>query len=172
MTTHDYLTQEPQPDPGRHRLGPPPGRRWSRRSIALAAAGVLVLAAAGVTVALLVGGASGITSHGSLEVDDFTGNCLTDAGFSDITAGSQVVVTSSAGNVVGTGTLSYDAQQSQFQSGLQPGLSVCIYPFTVTVPGGLSRYGITVSHRGTVWFSPAQMTKGPGLVISSGGSGL
>jgi len=39
------------------------------------------------------------------------------------------------------------------------------YTFTVTVPAGESRYGIEVSHRGTIWFTPQQMQKGPGLSL-------
>jgi hypothetical protein len=105
-----------------------------------------------------------------MEVDDFQGNCAAD--FSDISSGGQAVVTDSSGKVIGTGTLSYDETDSSEQSGLQPGLSVCIYSFQLTVPTGLPRYGITVSHRGTVWFTSSQMSKGPGLSLSSGGSGL
>jgi hypothetical protein len=132
---------------------------------------VLLLAASGVTVSILVGGSSTITSHGSLELDDFTGSCLIDPGFSDITDGTQVTVQNSSGAIIGTSTLSYDSGLSSSMSKIQPGMSVCIYRFTVTVPGGLPRYGITVSHRGTIYFSTAQMEKGPGLSLSSGGSG-
>ena len=125
-----------------------------------------------VSALLAFGGAGSITAHGSMEVDDFTGNCLTDAGFSDVTTGTQVTVTNPAGSVVATSSLNYDSSVSAMESKLQMGLSVCVYTFTATVPGGLARYGITVSGRGTVWFSPAQMAKGPGLSLSSGGSGF
>ena len=113
-----------------------------------------------------------MTIRGALEVDDFQGNCLTDPGFSDITSGAQVVVTNSGGSVIGTSSLGFSASQSAEQSSLQPGLSVCIYPFAVSgVKGGQSRYGITVSHRGTVWFSPSQIAKPVGMDLSSGGTG-
>jgi hypothetical protein len=36
----------------------------------------------------------------------------------------------------------------------------------MTVPGGEARYGITIGHNlGTVWFTPAQMAKGPGVSL-------
>jgi hypothetical protein len=133
---------------------------------------VIIVAGIAITLVVTLGGAASITARGSVEVDDFDGQCLTDPGFSDITEGTQVVVTNSGGSVIGTSQLGYNTQASALQSSLQPGLSVCIYTFNVTVPGGLARYGITVSHRGTVWFDPSQMAKGPGLSVSSGGSGL
>lgn len=160
-------TSPAEPGPAHHsgKLWPP---RRTPTLITLAIVGAI-----GVVVTLLtVGGAGSIAAHGSMEVDDFNGSCLTDPGFSDITQGTQVVVTNSGGQVVGTSALNYSAQDSAAQSGLQSGLSVCIYTFTVSVPGGLPRYGITVSHRGTVWFTATQMSKGPGLSLSSGGSGF
>jgi len=119
----------------------------------------------GVTV--LRGGSSSITSHGTMEVEDYSGSCRSDAGYSDITDGTQVVVTNSTGTVIGTGTLSYDGNVSKALSSAQSGLSACVYDFTVSVPGGLPRYGITVSHRGTIWFDSGQMESGPGLTLGS-----
>jgi hypothetical protein len=132
---------------------------------------LVVVVAAVIVLTTLGGGTSQLTAHGSMEVDDFTGSCLIDSGFSDIGDGTQVVVTNASSTVVGTAALSYNASLSKALSKIQPGLSTCIYDFTVTVPRGLPRYGITISHRGTVWFSPLQMTKGPGLSVSSGGTG-
>lgn len=138
----------------------------------LAGSVVVAIAVIAVVVGLALGSGS-VTIHGTLEVDDFTGQCLNDPGFSDLTAGTQVVVKDSTGTVIGTGALGFNAQQTQIQSSLQPGLSVCIYPFTVTgVQGGEPRYGIEVSHRGTVWFSAKQITKPVGLLVSSGGTGF
>jgi len=149
-----------------------PGKRRTRRAVGIAAVVVLLLAAVGVTVSILAGGSSSITSHGTMEVDDFTGDCLLDSGFSDITDGTQVTVTNADGTVIGTSVLSYNSGGSDPQGTIQPGLSTCVYRFTVSVPGGLSRYGISVSHRGTIWFNPTQMAKGPGLSLSSGGTGV
>jgi hypothetical protein len=133
----------------------------------------MVVAVPSAMVLCLAGcGAGNEAVKGSMEIDDFQGNCLTDPGFSDITDGTQAVIKSPSGSVIGTGSLSYASKISSMESSLQPGMSVCIYTFKATVPAGESRYGITVANRGTVWFSPRQMAKGPGLSVSSGGSGL
>lgn len=91
-------------------------------------------------------------------------DCTDAAGdYSDVAQGAQVVVTNSSGTVVGTGQLGNGKQQAI------PGYgsfgASCNYPFTVKVPGGLTRYGITISHRGTIWFSAKQMQDGPGLTL-------
>lgn len=71
------------------------------------------------------GGPGNEIVKGSMEVDDFQGNCLTDPGFSDISSGTQAVVKNSSGSVIGTGTLSSNSPQSAEQSALQTGLLVC-----------------------------------------------
>lgn len=152
----------PPPPPASHRRKQVPRKRRWAVVVALGAAAAIVA-----IVLVVTGGSSQITSKGALELDDFNGNCLLDSGFSDITEGAQVVVTNSSGSVIGTTSLSYNGPLSSAESKIQKGMSVCVYPFTVTVPGALSRYGITVSHRGTVWFSAAQMAKGPGLSLGS-----
>jgi hypothetical protein len=86
--------------------------------------------------------------------------------YPDVVQGTQVVVTNSAGTVIATGQLG--AGQQQEFAGLGSFGATCNYPFTVQVPGGLARYGITISHRGTIWFSAKQMQSGPGLTL--GGS--
>ena len=96
-----------------------------------------------------------------VEDEDYQLRYLTDPGFSDVAAGTQVVVTDSGGKVVGTSALGFNAKQSSFQSGLQPGLSVCIYPFTVTVPGGLPRYGVKGAVDGRSGLSDAPGTVRP-----------
>jgi hypothetical protein len=167
--TSIHATSQEQPEQSIPHPVQASGSRRKRRFIGLIVVALLI--AAGITAFFLISGSSPITAHGTMEVDDFQGDCLLDSGFSDITDGTQVVATSPSGAVVGTGSLSYDSSLSNALSKLQPGLSKCIYHFSVNVPGGLSRYGITVSHRGTVWVSPSQMAKGPGLSVSSGGSG-
>ncbi len=146
---------------------------WISRNKLSSALIAVIVVGLGIFGLVQIIGASAVTIRGTLEVDDFQGNCLTDAGFSDLTAGTQVVVTNASGSVVGTSALTYSTSRSAAQSSLQPGLSVCIYPFSVTgVKGGQSRYGVTISYRGTVWFTPKQITKPVGLNISSGGSGF
>jgi hypothetical protein len=115
---------------------------------------------AAVTVALLTAaGCSSspapINAHGTVTVDYTSADDLSD--------GSQVVIVNSAGTVVGNGTLALK------HSG--PGLlnigEEDVFSFTVTVPGGLPRYGIQVggTSHGTVWNSTAQMKSGPALSL-------
>jgi hypothetical protein len=83
--------------------------------------------------------------------------------YPDITQGIQVVVTNSNGTIVATNQLG-NSKESDV-----PGLGAygasCNYPFTVQVPEGLARYGITVLHRGIFWFTAKQMPAGPGLTL-------
>jgi hypothetical protein len=98
--------------------------------------------------------------------------------YPDIASGSQVTVTDSPGKVIGTGTLSYDPVQTAttlVTATAGTGLTaseltafVAVYDFTVTVPGGLDRYGITVGqNRGTIYETATQMKKGPSLTLGS-----
>jgi hypothetical protein len=94
-------------------------------------------------------------------------------------AGDQVTVTSASGTVLATGTLSDDnskaaAQLEKTYDSLQLSLgslsggsdqSMSVYDFTLTVPGGQPRYGLNAGHGGTVWFTPDEMSKGPGLTL-------
>lgn len=98
--------------------------------------------------------------------------------YPDVTAGSQVTVTNSAGSVIGTGTLSFDKVKTlEFVlqgSAKYPELAstladdVAVYDFTATgLPGGLARYGFSVGkNRETIWVSPSQ-AKDPGLTLGS-----
>ena len=138
-----------------------------RAALALVAVGALALAGLWVFGAFAPGSGS-LTAHGQEDV------CV-DA--PDVTDGSQVTVTDSAGHVIGTGTLATDnsaaarraeAQQAVLAAGLaqfggdQTGLT--IYDFTVTVPAALPRYGISVGqNRGTVWLSEREMRAGPSV---------
>jgi hypothetical protein len=80
----------------------------------------------------------------------------------DLSDGSQIVVVNSAGTVVGTGTLSTSGGTN-----LGGGDFADTFSFAVTVPGGLSRYGIQVggTSHGTVWESAQQMKSGPALTL-------
>lgn len=117
-----------------------------------------------VTATLVIGCSSSpaaITAHGTVAVD-YTGTETGGPG-DDLSGGDQVVIVNSAGAVVGTTTLSLQ------KSG--PGLDDFgdedVFSFTVTVPGGLARYGIQVNgtRHGTLWDSAAQMKSGPALSI-------
>lgn len=86
--------------------------------------------------------------------------------YPDVDQGTQVVVTNSAGTVIATSQLGKGRQQDLPGYGSYG--ATCNYPFTVQVPGGLPRYGVTVAHRGTIWFSARQMQDDPDLTL--GGS--
>jgi hypothetical protein len=82
--------------------------------------------------------------------------------------------------VIGTGTLSssstdtaaflLEAVAQEKETGLtaaelEPDVAICT--FTVTVPGGLDRYGLTAGrNRGVIYDSASQM-KDPGLTLGS-----
>jgi hypothetical protein len=125
------------------------------RTILAAAAGIALLS--GLTAC---GGASTLTAHGTetVAVSVLDGESAREA-FPDVTDGSQVTVMDSTRNIIGNGILSETSTsiaEEQFR-------------FTVTVPGGLARYGIQVgSNRGTLWFSNKQMRQGPGLCLGDG----
>jgi hypothetical protein len=141
----------------------------------------LIAATAAVTALAGCGGPGNIAAHGTLQVfaSPLSGQSVTDS-YPDITSGSQVTVKNPSGTVIGTGTLAFDAKgthtaETLFASGLGGGTTPAQYAewveaftFTVKVPAGLARYGIQVgSGRGTIWFSAAQMSKGPGLSLGS-----
>jgi hypothetical protein len=131
----------------------------------------MAIAAAAAAAALIAGCGSGpgsITAKGTAQ--DCTGS---------YTDGTQVAVTDSTGKVLATGALAadnsrqaqqlisgYDALQVQLGSLSGANSGMAVYDFTVTVPGGQPRYGITIgSSHGTIWETPAQMRSGPGLSL-------
>lgn len=103
--------------------------------------------------------AAPITVTGVLEVTDAspagdTAGCDygADDGYSDISQGAQVTV-SVAAKVIAVGQL--QAGSDATDSG------TCSFVFTVNgVPAGRRLYGIQVSHRGTLYYTAAQLRKG------------
>lgn len=134
----------------------------SRRSLLIAA--VAIVAIGGGLIFGLTSGPGSITAHGTEMV---CGNLLqgtTPSDYADITDGTQVVVTDPSGKVIGNGALTSAPPVSASAGGLT--LTDYLYNFTVTVPGGEARYGISIGqNRGTVWFTPDQMAKGPGVSL-------
>ena len=65
--------------------------RRSRRALITIAAPVVVVAGTALALLLALGDSGSVTARGSVEVDDFTGNCLTDPGFSGITQGTPAI---------------------------------------------------------------------------------
>jgi hypothetical protein len=149
-----------------------------RRRLTAAAAAVL---AAGAVLAGCGGSPPEVTGHGTLTVysELLSGVSVAEA-YPDVTTGSQVTVTSPSGAVIGTGMLTFDkARTAEFDIEAQIGAGktgltatevapyVAVYDFTVTVPGGESRYGIQAGKgRGIIWVSPSQM-KNPSLTLGS-----
>lgn len=128
---------------------------------------MLVLGAAVVVVALLVGGTIGylalrsttVTVEGSLqlkETDDQSCRGL----YGDIQTGVQLTVTDPTGAIIGVTSLGVATAI--------PGATgtVCKFPFTVEVPTGKATYGITVQRHGTLQFSEAEMRAGPRLTLN------
>jgi hypothetical protein len=99
-----------------------------------------------------------------MEVQEDCNSAASD--YPDIEQGVQVVVTNSSGTVIGTGQLGDGKDQNNpFLGNIS---TACDYSFTVQVPSGMDRYGITISHRGTIWFSAKQMQGGPSLTLGDG----
>lgn len=151
--------------PGRHgmRAAPAPRRGIRLRTPAVVTAGAL--AAAGLAVAALAG--AGIFRHGTivvhgteqLVVTSYDG-MSTEQAFPDITGGTPVTVVNPAGAEVGSALLSPSDPTSW-------GPQDAVYAFVVTVPAGEQKYGIQIGRdRGTVWFTPAQMLRGPAVTLT------
>lgn len=98
----------------------------------------------------------------------------------DVTDGSQVIVTDGNGHILSTGVLaadgskkalddieSYDKTVMALESLASGGGGMSIYDFSVTVPSGQDRYGISIGGptRGTIWLSSDQMQAGPDLSL-------
>lgn len=81
--------------------------------------------------------------------------CITQGGFTDITAGAAVTIGGPDGKTIAVGAL--EAGQVAGTAG-QP--AQCEFDFSVQVPQGLSEYTVTVSHRGTQVFTPEQVLQG------------
>lgn len=76
--------------------------------------------------------------------------------YSDIVPGMQIVVSDPAGTVVAIGALG---------EGVSKG-SDCVFPFTIAhVPKMEKFYGVTISQRGTLTYTPKQMRDGLHLYL-------
>lgn len=95
-------------------------------------------------------GYSSITTDGS-------GGCDGSGPYNDISAGGEVVISDDTGKTLAITSLDSGTGDS----------SRCDFAWSATVPSGKGFYGVTVSHRGTVKFSEAQMRQGPGTTMGS-----
>lgn len=137
-------------------------RKMTRKTKIAFAAVIAVLAIGGAAAGFAVAGtgtARPLTVYGSMTID-YESCSSAAADYPDIGDGTQVVITDPAGTVVATSALG--------TGGPVPGpMGGCNYPFTAAVVAGQPRYGVTIGRdRGTVWFTAAQMRRGPDLILS------
>jgi len=118
-----------------------------------------VAVAAAVTAGLLItmtsgSGSATVTVHGTMTLTDSSGGvtgetpCNGSGGYSDIADGAQVVISDDTGK-----TLTI----VQLTGGVGFAGVSCVFDFTAKVPAGKSYYGVTVTHRGTVKMSEAEL---------------
>lgn len=149
--------------------GPPAPRRSRKRW--LWALALVILGGIGAAVAILIlRSAPTQTIRGSIVTDVFIAacspNCSTPAdptapqgcfstgGFTDVNAGTPVVVKDASGKIIGTGQLGEGHYTSS--SGLIEEGTLCTFDFSVSVPDA-SFYSIEVSHRGVQSFSKSDL---------------
>jgi len=132
--------------------------------------------AAGVGIYFAVGsGPAQVHVHGTLQLGalsavDNTGtaangdSCTAGQGYSDISAGTTVVVGGGNGQTLAVGALSAGVE-TNVDNSLGTPLGDCVFSFDVAVPGGQSAYTVTISHRGTQTFTPAQVAAGIQLTL-------
>jgi hypothetical protein len=131
--------------------GPPPSRRRKRHTgliAGLTIAVVLLIAATGIGVYLLVGRADTFDAHFTLSVP----GCAS-PGYEDITNGSQVTLSDEHGTVVSIATLDV--------------IGTCYWQGDFhKVPAGKRFYGIAIGpHRGTLEYTEAQLRAGAAMTI-------
>lgn len=173
--------QQPEPDPDgaetRASTPAPATPPWRRRPAQIAAVAVLAMAGAGIGFAVSDSGPGQISVHGTLQLSplaavdstDFEHAANGDAceagqGYSDITSGATVVVGGSTGQTLGIGALSAGVE-TNVDSSLGLAMGFCVFSFDVPVPAGQSAYTVTISHRGTQTFTPAQVAAGIELTL-------
>jgi hypothetical protein len=149
---------------------PTPAPAWLRKR-PLIAAGIVVVAAAGIAIGVTATSGPGtVQIHGALAlgplaaIDTTTGipadgdACQAEGGYDDITAGA-AVVGNGTGQTIGTGALQAGTEANVDDSAGTP-LGNCTFHFAATVPAGESTYTVTISHRGMQTLTPQQVTNG------------
>lgn len=168
--------QQPSQDQPATTEAGPQAPLWRRRPVQLAAAAVIV--AAGVGIGIAVGSGSGtaqIHVRGTLQLGPLSavaasgtavngGLCTAGQGYDDITPGATVTVGGGQGQTLAVGALSAGVERNVDDSlGVLAG--DCVFSFDVAVAGGQSAYTVTISHRGTQTFTPAQAAAGIALTL-------
>jgi hypothetical protein len=166
----DAMISRRQPDPGTCI----PAGQWPRRPartplVAATALAVLFLAASCATVSH---GHQTVRGHQVVLIIPDAEN--TSIVFPDVAPGTPVTVRDGHGHRIGSGELAFNdaattSDWEKFNTDPENGGNfVAVFDFTVTVPAGLPRYGVTVgTGHGVAWFSAAQMLAGPVLTIGS-----
>jgi hypothetical protein len=147
------LPEQSQPIPP---YGPPPKRRRLGLIIGLAIAGALVLAGVGLAAVYvgvdrgaLPGTPGSFNVTGSLTING--GDCDS-IGYSDLHDGTEVTLVDERGTVLAVADLAQTA--------------TCSFDFSFDkVPVGRQFYGVTISHRGTLHYTEAQLRQGIELSI-------
>jgi hypothetical protein len=88
---------------------------------------------------------------------DGTTPCVSDQGYSDITAGAPVVITDQSGTTIATGQLITGSATVDSATGRA---TACVFSFVVQQVPDRPFYGVTVSHRGTQTYSAADAHAG------------
>lgn len=157
MTDEHHYIGSPPP-------APMPAPAAARRSFWRGPGGIAVAVIAAIA---LIGGVAfagysvflrdtDLTVEGSLVLvgrDNYKVNgvsCNPDGGYSDISAGTQVVVTDAAGATIGIGSLKNGENE----------IEGCVFAFRVeNVPIGHDFYGIAIGKRGNIKYTPEQLAK-------------
>jgi hypothetical protein len=170
MEERAYAQISPEPQPAAQadpfdaplpRRGTPAAPLWRRRPVQLGAAAAAVAIGVGVYFATQSGGQVHVRGTLTLAPGGFDagGNgCEGSGGYSDISAGTAVVVGGATGQTVGIGALG---------PGQEDDSSNCVFSFDVAVPSGQSVYTVTISHRGTQTLSSDELTNGINLSLGS-----
>lgn len=149
------------PPEARHAAADPTPRRkipW----LWIGVGAVVIALAIALPLALIGNSGDKITVVGTFTLKSTTSidsngvDCQGKGGYSDISQGVQVTITDDNGKVLKAVPLS---------GGRQEATGVCTFTFKAAISGTSSNYGISVSHRGVVDFSRAQMVLGPALTL-------
>lgn len=143
---------------------------WKRRPIQLGTIATVAAAAIGIYFATSSRPGTihvhGALNLGLLAAGDTTNpsnptagdSCEATGGYSDITQGATVTIGAQTGQTLAIGALS---------SGIETASGYCAFSFDIAVPASQSAYTVTISHRGTQTFTPAQAAQPIELSLGS-----
>lgn len=94
------------------------------------------------------------SSDGTTNASSVGTNCFGTGGYSDLAQGADVTISDNVGKTLAVVPLSAGTFRELPGSTTAYG---CVFSFAATVPAGKATYGVAISHRGTVIFSPSQI---------------